>query len=49
MAYYLLLFILLAALVPYIAFYFRSVLVQGLGLRARFIIVASSLYGKTRG
>ena len=28
MAYYLLLFILLAALVPYIAFYFRSLIVQ---------------------
>jgi len=37
MAYYLLLFILLAALVPYIAFYFRSLLVQGLGLPPEFV------------
>ena len=37
MAYYLLLLILLAALVPYIAFYFRSLLVQGPGLPPEFV------------
>jgi uncharacterized membrane protein len=37
MAYYFLLFILLVALVPYIAFFFRSLLVQGLGLPPEFV------------
>ena len=37
LAYYFLLFILLAVLVPYIALYFRGLLVQGLGLPPEFV------------